>query len=222
MEFSRMLKKRRTELNMTQQALADKLFVTRQTVSRWENNLSYPNLDLLVAISDILDISLDEFLKGEGIKMVNQISHDVRSKNKYKRYFIGALTILLGLLLLNIILGYSRYNQKELIDRINPFLTTRYGYGVLPNKSSRKIDTYISDDPLGNGEWLKFEVGQYTPTNKWVLVEHKGSYVSGVRMLESDQIPVNFQEQVGKDYFKYDQKAMGPRVSKKWNWLPWG
>lgn len=44
MEFSKVLKKRRKELQITQQALADRLFVTRQTVSRWENGLSYPQL----------------------------------------------------------------------------------------------------------------------------------------------------------------------------------
>ncbi|MDG2981929.1 helix-turn-helix domain-containing protein, partial [Latilactobacillus curvatus] len=36
---------KRKELHLTQQQLADKLHVTRQTLSRWENNLSYPNLD---------------------------------------------------------------------------------------------------------------------------------------------------------------------------------
>lgn len=50
MQFATMLKQRRTELQMTQQEMADQLFVTRQTVSRWENNLSYPNLDTLVRL----------------------------------------------------------------------------------------------------------------------------------------------------------------------------
>lgn len=45
MQFSKMLKKQRGQLRMTQQDLADRLFVMRQTVSRWKNGLSYPNLE---------------------------------------------------------------------------------------------------------------------------------------------------------------------------------
>ncbi|MCS8623036.1 helix-turn-helix transcriptional regulator [Lactiplantibacillus plantarum] len=45
MQFANVLRKKRKELHLTQQQLADKLHVTRQTLSRWENNLSYPNLD---------------------------------------------------------------------------------------------------------------------------------------------------------------------------------
>ncbi len=75
MEFSKVLKKRRKELQITQQTLADRLFVTRQTVSRWENGLSYPNLDVLVKVSECLEITLDELLKGEELKkvLVNRI-----------------------------------------------------------------------------------------------------------------------------------------------------
>lgn len=42
--------------HLTQQQLADKLHVTRQTLSRWENNLSYPNLDTLVNLSEFLAV----------------------------------------------------------------------------------------------------------------------------------------------------------------------
>lgn len=43
---------KRKELHLTQQQVADQLHVTRQTLSRWENNLSYPNLDTLVNLSE--------------------------------------------------------------------------------------------------------------------------------------------------------------------------
>ena len=59
MQFANVLRKKRKELHLTQQQLADKLHVTRQTLSRWENNLSYPNLDTLVNLSEFLAVPLD-------------------------------------------------------------------------------------------------------------------------------------------------------------------
>lgn len=86
MQFANVLRKKRKELHLTQQQLADKLHVTRQTLSRWENNLSYPNLDTLVNLSEFLAVPLDILLKGDGNLMVNKISQDVRDKDKYKRW----------------------------------------------------------------------------------------------------------------------------------------
>ncbi|WP_282802584.1 helix-turn-helix transcriptional regulator, partial [Secundilactobacillus kimchicus] len=51
MKFSDILKSKREALDLTQQALADQIYVTRQTVSRWENDLAYPNLDTLIELS---------------------------------------------------------------------------------------------------------------------------------------------------------------------------
>ena len=215
-----MLKKKRNELGITQQELADELFVTRQTVSRWENNLSYPNLDTLVEISNILDLSLDEFLKGEGADVVNKISNDVREKGKYQKYSITVSSVIAGIICFLIILGVGRYTQNHLIDRMNPFLTTHYGYGILPAKNQEEADTFISDDPFGNGEWLRIKSGQYPSQARWVIVAHRGSNVLSVRNLTRNELPAPFREQVGKEYYGYNKKDMGPRVSKKWNWSP--
>lgn len=220
MEFSTMLKKRRNELGITQQELAEKLFVTRQTISRWENNISYPNLDMLVEISNILELSLDEFLKGENADVVSKISNDVRMKEKYKKYLIIASSFFTVIVILLVILGIGRYKQNNIIDKMNPFLTTHYGYGILPAKNVSEVDTFISDDPFGNGEWLKFKTGQYSKGNRWVMVAHRGSDVISVRPLNRNELPSTFKEQVGTNYYGYNKKSMGPRVSKKWNWLP--
>ena len=65
MEFGKTLKKRRSELNLTQQEVAKKLHVTRQTISNWENGKSYPDLDMLIEISDVYQVSIDSLLKGD-------------------------------------------------------------------------------------------------------------------------------------------------------------
>lgn len=68
MEFGEKVKKFREEKGMTQQTMAEHLYVTRQAVSRWECGARYPDLLTAKKISKILDISLDELLSGEEIK----------------------------------------------------------------------------------------------------------------------------------------------------------
>ncbi|EOL46346.1 helix-turn-helix transcriptional regulator [Enterococcus caccae] len=59
MEIGKLLKIRREQKKLTQQQVATKFHVTRQTVSRWENEKSYPNIDTLVELSFFFDFSLD-------------------------------------------------------------------------------------------------------------------------------------------------------------------
>lgn len=55
----------RTENNMSQSELADKLEVSRQSISKWETDTSVPELDKLLAMSQLFGVSLDELVKGE-------------------------------------------------------------------------------------------------------------------------------------------------------------
>ncbi len=67
-EFGEKVKQIREERGMTQQTLAEKLYVTRQAVSRWERGARYPELLTAKKIAKILDVSLDELLSGEELK----------------------------------------------------------------------------------------------------------------------------------------------------------
>ena len=55
----------RKEKNLTQKDLAEKLYVSDKTVSKWERGLSMPNVVLLIPIADILDVTVTELLRGE-------------------------------------------------------------------------------------------------------------------------------------------------------------
>lgn len=216
MELGQALKLQREALGLTQQVLADQLHVTRQTVSRWENGSTYPNLDTLVKLSDRLQISLDKLLKSDEVPVapvVHQISRDVQLKRRYLRGLIVTVSLIVLLGGLIVLLSWGHRNQIADIDRVNPFLTTKLGYGVLPTKVTGMTDTYVSDDPFGKGSWLKFYSGQPTKTARWVLVKHKGSYVSAVRIVRRDQIPLVMREQAGSTYFKYHKQTEGPRAS---------
>ena len=65
MTFGKTLKERRSQLDLTQQEVAKKLYVSRQTISNWENGKSYPDLDMLIKISDVYHVSIDSLLKGD-------------------------------------------------------------------------------------------------------------------------------------------------------------
>ena len=57
--------RRRKELGLTQQELADKLFVSDKVISKWETGKSVPDTSILVELANVLGISLNELLKSE-------------------------------------------------------------------------------------------------------------------------------------------------------------
>ena len=64
MKFSDNLQKLRKEAKLSQEALAEKLGVTRQSVSKWESGSSYPEMDKLISMCSIFDCSMDYLLNG--------------------------------------------------------------------------------------------------------------------------------------------------------------
>lgn len=75
MQLGQMIAKIRKEQGLTQEAFAEKFHVTRQTVSNWENEKSYPDLQVLVDMSNRFEISLDILLK-EDSRMVRAIDKE--------------------------------------------------------------------------------------------------------------------------------------------------
>ena len=88
MELGRNIVKIRKSNKLTQDDLANKYYVTRQTISNWENGKSYPDLETLVKISNDFNISLDVLLK-EDDKMIKDIT------DKQKKYESSKIVILL-------------------------------------------------------------------------------------------------------------------------------
>ena len=84
MNLGEQIKKRRIELNTTQEELANKLNVTRSAVSNWETEKNYPDLQTIVNISDELNISLDTLLKGDR-KLIDKITKDTKENPKLKK-----------------------------------------------------------------------------------------------------------------------------------------
>ncbi len=83
MELGKQIKKYRLEQNLSQEELADKIYVSRQTISNWENDKSYPDIKSLVLLSEVFHISLDKLIKGDLEKMKTEI--DVREYSEFQR-----------------------------------------------------------------------------------------------------------------------------------------
>ena len=64
MEIGKKLKDARMKSGFTQEAVAEKINVSRQTISNWENEKSYPDIISVIELSSLYSISLDDLLKG--------------------------------------------------------------------------------------------------------------------------------------------------------------
>lgn len=111
--------KYRTERNLSQTNLADALEVSRQSVSKWENNSAMPELDKLVKMSDIFQISLDELVFGSRTEPEKGQMSDPTSYLSIPyvpmRTVIGVIMLLFGMVffLLSIFWGHNLYFGEE-------------------------------------------------------------------------------------------------------------
>lgn len=88
MEIGSQIKKYRNIQGLSQEQLAEKIFVTRQTVSNWENEKNYPDIHSLLLLSSVFEVSLDQLIKGDIETMKEKINdQEVKKFNYYGSIF---------------------------------------------------------------------------------------------------------------------------------------
>jgi len=98
MEIGKQIRKHRLDAQLSQEELADKIYVTRQTISNWENDRNYPDIRSLVLLSSVFGVSLDILVKGDVQTMKEQIdAEDIRVFKKDQRVY---LIMLIGMVIL--------------------------------------------------------------------------------------------------------------------------
>ncbi len=109
MELGNQIKKYRNKLCLSQDALAEKIYVSRQTISNWENGKSYPDVNSLVLLSEVFKTSIDHLVKGDVEIMKEQVkSEDTRSfKRLNTLYFILFLALMVSPIPLLYFLGIA-------------------------------------------------------------------------------------------------------------------
>lgn len=76
MELGKQIKKYRGEFGLSQEMLAEKVYVSRQTISNWENDKNYPDINSLLRLSEVFQVSIDILIKGDVEKMKEEIKEE--------------------------------------------------------------------------------------------------------------------------------------------------
>lgn len=125
----------RKKAGLSQEEFADKIGVTRQAVSKWETDKAYPDLDKLVAICDIFQVSIEELIygkivssleekpAGQALEMRGMSARKARRKGVYIRLWAlfaltGALFLFCGVLFVTTLIHYPRKTDDALIEHI--------------------------------------------------------------------------------------------------------
>ena len=87
-KISKFIKKKRKELGITQEQLAEKIYVTEKAISRWETGRGMPDISLLVPLSKELNVKVSEILNGEDENNNNEIEQliEYNEFNRKKRF----------------------------------------------------------------------------------------------------------------------------------------
>lgn len=127
--FSENLKSIRKARGLTQEELAIRLNVVRQTVSKWEKGLSVPDAGLLIKMADILEVTVSELLGERGAwsenpggvaEQLSRINEQLAVKNRRaRRIWIAVAVILIAVVAFNLLLllvgtvGFQNYHKES-------------------------------------------------------------------------------------------------------------
>ncbi len=133
MNIGKNIKKIREDNSMSQEQFGKIFFVTRQTVSNWENEKSYPDLNTIIKISDEFGISLDKLLK-EDPEMVNTISEAAVSGEKWtklRRVLLASACVLAGAAVIaGTVWGILWHNRKVKLETHFNEAVSELGFGM--------------------------------------------------------------------------------------------
>ena len=161
MELARQLKAKREERGLSQDEVAKAIFVSRQTVSNWENDKTYPDVQSLLLLSQLFGVSIDELIKGDAVAMQQAIKEDSR---KMRLLSIGMLAFS-GLAFLFLLVfslawqepsGFARMSKGNIAGAATFIVLYAIGFGMAIAidrlKKKHDIVTYREIDRFLKGE----------------------------------------------------------------------
>lgn len=95
MEVGGRIRELRTERGMSQDDLAARVYVSRQTISSWENGKTYPDVQSLLLLSEIFDASVDSLIRGDVETMNETIDRDVKTMKRLSYVMLGFLLLMI-------------------------------------------------------------------------------------------------------------------------------
>lgn len=100
MRIGDQLQKQRKLHDMSQNELADKLNISRQSISKWENGATLPSFSNVIAISDLFGVSLDELIRGDEELMNKFEDEKIRLSKTETIFTVGLGIVLIGLIVI--------------------------------------------------------------------------------------------------------------------------
>ena len=152
MELGKQIRKYRKEQSLSQDELAEKVYVSRQTISNWENDKSYPDVSSLILLSEVFHTSIDNLIKGDVEVMKEQVKNEDRKEfEKISRIF--SVLFLAMMITLIPLIHYLKYAGIA-IWALLAVVTLYFSFIVEKKKKQFDIQTYREIIAFMEGEKL--------------------------------------------------------------------
>lgn len=172
MELGKQIKMYRLENKFSQEELANRIYVSRQTISNWENDKSYPDINSLVLLSEVFKVSLDKLIKGDVEIMKDVIrKEEVDKMKRYGRiYSIMLIVTVVSVVPLNMWLGVWSFIPWGIIWMVSMY----FAFKIEKIKKDNDVQTYKEIVAFSEGKLLddihkQQEIGK-RPYQKILLV----------------------------------------------------
>ncbi len=152
MELSNQIKKYRGKLNLSQEALAEKVYVSRQTISNWETGKNYPDIHSLLLLSNVFNVSLDELIKGDVEIMKEEIKQEEIQKFNSLAGIYAVLLIACAITPIPLLKFCGWWGMAIYIVLLGA--TFYYAFKIEKFKKANDIQTYKEIVAFTNGERL--------------------------------------------------------------------
>ena len=152
MNIGKTIREQRNELSLSQEELGEKVYVTRQTISSWENGKSYPDINSLILLSQVFDMTIDNLVKGDLEIMEQKIeNHDISNMKQYRTLSYIGSGIFFLLFAPSWFLGFI---PGVIIALIVGGITCYFNYKVKKIKEQYDVKTYREIVAFLQGETL--------------------------------------------------------------------
>ena len=151
----------RKKLNMTQKDLADKLYVSDKAVSKWERGLCFPDISVLIPLTEILNISLYDLLRGEKVNkkeveetIKNTINYSNSEIKRKKKKYITICSIIISIIVLVSIVSLIFISKNNdigaIVDRDTIHTINYYSdyKTTIDNTNGEKLELIVMKLPL--------------------------------------------------------------------------
>ena len=118
MEFNEKLQELRKQKGLTQEELAEKLFVSRTAISKWESGRGYPNIDSLKPVAKFFGVTVDELLSGDELLILAQEDNKQKAR-RFQDLVFGLLDLSVAMFLFLPLFGQSSGGTVQSVSLLN-------------------------------------------------------------------------------------------------------